>query len=241
MFTEEELKEMGIELESEAAQKLIEASKTKHQQALDAEVEGLKRKNKELLTKQSKLKEEFKKFEGIDPERARQLEQQIADNEEAQLIAEGKLDEVLQSRTERMRQDFERKLEEAQNKANSAQEFSNKFRGRVMSDEIRKAAAKAGVIDSAIEDAILNAEKFFEVNDEGKVVPKESAGLDEKGQPLSPEGWMSSLRDSKPHWFPTPEGSGAPGSSSSSTSPRAWKDAKTAKEKAEYLKRQQTR
>ncbi|MFT0140777.1 hypothetical protein ACEK07_46130 [Alcanivoracaceae bacterium MT1] len=206
-----DLNELGIELDDDKANALKEALSAKHQEALDSEVGGLKEKRDELLKAQRALKDQLKQYDGIDPERARKLEAQLAENEEAQLIADGKLDEVLNKRTERMREEYDRKLAEAQKTAEGSKAFAQKFRGRVMSDEIRAAAGKAGLVDSAVEDAIYRAGALFEVNDEGEVVPKEEAGLDADGKPLTPLAWLKSMQEKAPHWFPVPQGGGAPG------------------------------
>lgn len=241
MTFEIDLAELGLELDDEKAQAIKDALAAKYQESLDREVGGLKSKRDELLEAQKRMKEQLKQFEGIDPERARKLEEQIAQSEEARLIADGKLDEVLNQRTERMRTEYERKLHEATQTAEQAKGFADRFRGRVLSDEIRSAVAKVGMVDSAAEDAALRAGALFEVNDEGVVVAKEGAGLDASGKPLTIQSWLESMKDSAPHWFLQPKGSGAPGSTGSSASPRAWKDAKTTAEKVELLKRKQAR
>ena len=236
-----DLAELGLELDEDKAQAVKDALAAKYQESLDREVGGLKSKRDELLDAQKRMKEQLKQYEGIDPERARKLEEQIAQSEEAKLIAEGKLDDVIGQRTERMRAEFERKLQEATQTAEQARSFADRFRGRVLSDEIRAAVAKVGMVDSAAADAALRAGSLFEVNDEGVVVAKEEAGFDANGKPLTIQSWLESMRDSAPHWFLQPKGSGAPGNAGGSASPRAWKDAKTTAEKVELLKRKQAR
>lgn len=239
MTLEIDFKELGIDLDDEKATALKEALSTKHQEALDKEVGGLKTKRDELLDAQRKMKDQLKQYEGIDPERARKLEQQLAENEEARLIADGKLDEVLNQRTERMREEYDRKLQDASQTAEQSKAFADKFRGRVMRDEIRTAASEVGLIDSAVEDAVFRAGGLFEVNDEGNVVPREDAGLDESGKPLTPQAWLASMREKAPHWFPVPEGSQSHGGGGNPAAPRAWKDAKSTKDKVDILKRKQ--
>lgn len=236
MSFEIDFNELGIELDEGKAAALKEALSTKHKFALDAEVSGLKAKRDELLASERKMKDALKQFEGIDPEKTRNLMAQLEQNEEARLIAEGKLDEVIGARTERMKSSYEKQLAEAQSKAEQANSFAEKFKGRVMSDEIRAAAAKAGLIESAVGDAVLRAGTLFQVDDNGNVIPRDGS-LDDKGGQLTVETWLESMKDSAPHWFPAPRGSGAPGSAGSTTSPRAWTDAKTPAEKAAYLKR----
>lgn len=232
-----DLAELGLELDAEKSEAIKNALAAKHQELLDKEVGGLKSKRDELLDAQKRMKDQLKAYEGIDPERARKLEAQISQSEEAKLIADGKLDEVLSQRTERMRTEYERKLQEASQVAEQARGFAERFRSRVLSDEIRSAVAGVGMADTAAEDAALRAQMLFEVNDEGNIVAKEGAGLDANGKPLTIKTWLESMKETAPHWFLQPKGSGAPGSTGSHNSPRAWKDATTTAEKVEFLKR----
>lgn len=225
--------ELGLELTAEQQQALS----AKFQTSLDAEVSGLKGKNSDLIQKEKQLKDQMKQFEGIDPERARHLEKTIAENEEARLISEGKMDEVMEKRTARMRDEYERQKQSDASELEKARMFSDKFRGRVMSDEVRAAVSKLGnMAESAAEDAAYRAQMLFEVNDEGQVVPKENAGLDAEGKPLTVQNWLASMQESAPHWFLRPQGTGAPGSGSSSASPKAWKDASTKEEKLAFIR-----
>ncbi len=52
-----------------------------------------------------------KQFEGIDPEIVKKVFAQIDQDEEAKLIAEGKVNEVIQKRTEKMREEHEKVTE----------------------------------------------------------------------------------------------------------------------------------
>ena len=74
------------------------------QKLIDQQVAGLKSKNSELLGKVKEYGEKFKQYEGIDPDAVRSILQRFSDDEEAKLIASGKIDEVLTKRTERMKQ-----------------------------------------------------------------------------------------------------------------------------------------
>lgn len=225
--------ELGLELTDEQKQ----AIEAKFNSSLESEVSGLKGKNSELIQKEKALKEQMKQYDGVDPQRARELEKMLAENEEARLISEGKLQEVIDARTERMRTEYERRNQEMEQQLTGAKTFAEKFRGRVLSDEVRAAAGKLGdVADSAAEDAAFRAQMLFEVNDEGQVVPKESAGLDANGKPLTVESWLASMRESAPHWFLRPQGAGAPGSGSSSASPKAWKDANSLDDKVSVIR-----
>lgn len=178
-------------------------------------VMGLKNKNNELLGKLKEQNEALKRFDGIDPDSVRSILQRFSDDEEAKLIAEGKIDEVLNKRTERLRADVDKQIKEANTRAEKAEAFAGKFRDRVLGDAVRSAAMKAGVLPEAADDIILRAKSVFSLSDDGEAV-----ALDEHGEaifgkdgktPLTPQEWAESLKESAPHLFPRAEGTGAGG------------------------------
>ena len=105
MFDGMDLTELGLDEEKGAALKEVLAAK--HQEALDHAVSGLKTKNSELLGTIKSTKTELDKmkgqFDGLDIEAVKGLLTKVGQDEETKLIAEGKLDEVIARRTERLR------------------------------------------------------------------------------------------------------------------------------------------
>lgn len=180
-----------------------------------SEVTGLKTKNSELLGTIKQQKENLSRFDGIDPDAVRGILQRFSDDEEAKLIAAGKIDEVLDKRTERMRADVDKQIKAANERADKAEAFSNKFRDRVLGDAIRAAAAKTGALPEASDDLILRAKGTFQLNDEGEAVAVDANGdvlFGKDGKtPLSPLEWAESLKETAPHLFPRAEGTGAGG------------------------------
>ncbi|HGG8933646.1 TPA: hypothetical protein ACJJ3G_004378, partial [Enterobacter hormaechei subsp. xiangfangensis] len=158
----------GIEITPEI-QKLIDERVT-------SEVTGLKSKNSELLGTIKQQKENLSRFDGIDPDAVRGILQRFSDDEEAKLIAAGKIDEVLDKRTERMRADVDKQIKAANERAEKAEAFSNKFRDRVLGDAIRAAASKAGALPEASDDLILRAKGTFQLNDEGEAIAVDANG-----------------------------------------------------------------
>ncbi|MDM3628264.1 hypothetical protein O9403_18930, partial [Proteus mirabilis] len=94
------------------------------QAIIDQQVSGLKAKNSELLGKLKEQGDNLKRFEGIDPDTVKGMLKRFENDEEAKLIADGKIDEVLNKRTERLRGDFDKKLKEASSKAEKAEAFA---------------------------------------------------------------------------------------------------------------------
>lgn len=181
--------------------------------AVNDQVSGLKAKRDELLGKLKEQGDNLKRFEGIDPDTVKGMLKRFENDEEAKLIADGKIDEVINKRTERLRGDVDNQLKEANTKVEKAEAFANKFRARVLGDEIRSAAGKAGALTSAQEDLILRAKGIFQINDEGQAVAVDEDGNPIMGKdgrtPLSPIEWIESLKESAPHLFPAPSGTDA--------------------------------
>ena len=80
------------------------------QARLDAETEGLKNKNSELIAKQKTLKEKLGNVEGLDIERLKTLQKQMDENEELRLLSEGKTEEVVNRRVELLKKDYDQQI-----------------------------------------------------------------------------------------------------------------------------------
>ncbi|MEQ5040057.1 hypothetical protein ABN115_13625 [Providencia rettgeri] len=209
------------------------------QTLIDQQVSGLKAKNTELLGKIKEQGDNLKRFDGIDPDTAKGMLKRFENDEEAKLIADGKIDEVINKRTERMRGDTDKQLKEANARVEKAEAFANKFRARVLGDEIRSAAGKAGALSSAQEDLILRAKGIFQINDEGQAVAVDEGGNPIMGKDgrtqLSPIEWIESLKESAPHLFPAASGTDA--GKHKQGGAHLKRSQMSASEKAEYIRR----
>ncbi|ATG17158.1 hypothetical protein CO695_12955 [Providencia alcalifaciens] len=207
--------------------------------AVNDQVSGLKAKRDELLGKLKEQGDNLKRYEGIDPDKVRDILKRFDNDEEAKLIAEGKIDEVLNKRTERLRGDTQKQVSEANSRVERAEAFANKFRDRVLSDEIRSAAGKAEALASAHDDLILRAKGVFKIDDEGKAVAVDSNGSPVMGKdgktPLTAIEWIESLKESAPHLFPSASGTGAGNSKSGSVHFK--RSQMSSSEKADYIRR----
>ncbi|WP_273803530.1 hypothetical protein [Providencia rettgeri] len=209
------------------------------QTLIDQQVSGLKAKNTELLGKIKEQGDNLKRFDGIDPDTVKGMLKRFENDEEAKLIADGKIDEVINKRTERMRGDTDKQLKEANARVEKAEAFANKFRARVLGDEIRSAAGKAGALSSAQEDLILRAKGIFQINDEGQAVAVDEGGNPIMGKDgrtqLSPIEWIESLKESAPHLFPAASGTDA--GKHKQGGAHLKRSQMSASEKAEYIRR----
>lgn len=150
-----------------------------------------------------------KRYEGIDPDAVRALMGQFENAEEAALLAKGKegIETIINKRTEKQRLEFEKKLKEASDKATGALEVASTYMDRVLDNHVRAAVAKAGIVPSAVDDALLRARNIFSLDDEANAVQFDKdgetvvLGKDAK-TPFSVTEWIESMKESAPHWFP---------------------------------------
>lgn len=209
------------------------------QAAIDAAVAGLKTKNSDLIERLQAAQENLKRFDGIDPDAVRNILKRFSDDEEAKLIADGKIDEVLTKRTERMKADYDKKLTEALEKADLAEKRAQAFQGRVLDDAIRAAAAKAGIHQHAIDDALLRGRAMFALDEDGQAVRLGEDGkavLGKDGQsPFTPLEWLEGMKEKAPHWFPAAASGSGAGHSAGGHSGAKKASEMTAQEKADFI------
>lgn len=219
MFDDLDLTELGLELPEEKAAALKEALAAKAKEVVDKEVTGLKTKNSELLGQNKTFKSELEQlkgqFEGFDVDAVKTLLQRASQDEETKLIAEGKIDEVVSKRTERLRGDYDKQLQAEREAREKAEAFANRFRDKVLADSIREAAQKAGALPEASDDIILRARNTFQLNEDGQPVAVDADGEVIYGKdgktPLTPLEWAESLREAAPHLWPRAVGAGPTG------------------------------
>lgn len=203
-----DFEKLGIELDDEAKQKILDAAREAH----NTDVAGLKAKRDELLDSQRKLKDQIQKFEGIDPERVKKLESMLAENEEAKLIADGKIDELVSKRLSREQATWQSQLEQKDTETQQLRQQVEALQGATINSGIASAGAKVGLAPTAIEDAQLIARHSGWVLEEGvPVLRKGEEVVRGKNGPITFEEWLESQRETRPHWFPTPKGSGSTG------------------------------
>jgi len=187
----------------------------------------------------------LKAYEGIDPVKTKALLAKFDNEEEATLIAAGKLDEVITRRMSKHTAAQQKLIDEATAREKAAQETANTFKGRVLDNHIRAAAAKAGLHPFAVEDALLRARSLFSLDAKGEAVQLGTDGVPVLGKDgktaFTPTEWLESMKETAPHWFPVSgSGGGAGGSGGASgngkTITRAAFDALSPTERAKVVK-----
>ncbi|AVN18915.1 hypothetical protein C6N19_13760 [Acinetobacter pittii] len=214
--------EIKVDLENPEIKAAIQA-------AVDEAVKGLKDKNAELIKDKKELKDELgslkSKVDGLDLDAIKVLLDKSNQDEESKLIAEGKIEEVIQKRTEKMREEHEKLLKAEKERADKAETYANKFRQSAIQGQIVQAAVEMGALSEATADIAFLAQSQFSLDENGKAVAIDANGevvIGKDGSnPVTPKEWVEGLRENKPYFWPKANGSGSPGSG---TSIKKWSD-----------------
>lgn len=177
------------------------------------EHDGLKAKLDEFRTNNVKLMKDIaslqSQFDGVDISDYREMVKSRDEQKDKKLIDSGKIDELLDERTKRMREDHNKvtgKMEEE----NSI--LTRQLEGITIDNAIRDQAIKHGIASTAIQDVILRAKVLFKLKD-GKATPFDSDGnvvfASGASTPMSIEEWMKGLTVEAPHLFAPSNGAGS--------------------------------
>lgn len=127
-------------------------------------------------------------------------------------LDEGKLNEIVEGRiksrlapVERQAQTLQQQLSEANA---SLEMLRTKDSLRIVTDAVRGAASKLKVVDSAVEDVTLLAERLFTIDETGAVITKDNVGVTPG---ISADVWLTDMQAKRPHWWGPSQGGGAGG------------------------------
>lgn len=174
--------------------------------AFEKQKQAAKQSKDELNDLKKTLKDLQTRYDGIDPEKVKSLLSKLENDDEAKLLAEGKIDEVVKRRIQKQIDEYERQLTTASQKAEQADKRATGFENRVLENGIRAAAVEAGLHKHAIEDAIFRAKTLFTLNEEGMPVQVNENGevtLGKDGKtPYLVKDWLEEMKEKAPHWYP---------------------------------------
>jgi hypothetical protein len=173
---------------------------------LDAptKVKEFRTKNVDLMKENDELK---KKYDGVDPDKFRELLNEKQNLEDKQKIDAGKIEELLAERTARMSKDFESQktaLEKALAKEKTERESLHKRLSEVLIDsEIRRAVSKVGSLKKGADELVLSIGKKVWSLEEGHPVARKDGqalyGKDTK--PIEFDEWAAGLATEIPYVF----------------------------------------
>ena len=187
--------------------------------AVEEQTAGLKRNRDELLAEKKALQERVSQFEGQDIDELLKIKAIVESNDEAKLIAEGKIDEVFEKRYDRAFKDLNAQLsardEQIDSLRSELQTKADAYAQVTIDTAIQRAASELGVQSTALPDVTARARGVFAVDEGGGLVARNQDGtlqFSKDGQSsLTPGEWLESMRKLAPHWWPISTGGGAAG------------------------------
>lgn len=171
-----------------------------------------------------RLRDQVSRFKDIDPEKATEALQKMAQLKDKELLDSGKIDELVAQRVERqvenMRKDYDGKvaaLEGAVQELTTGRDnFRKLYSDNVTDSTLLQAIGEIGTLrKGAAQDALGRGHKVWQVNDDGNLMPvgpdgKVLYGRDGKS-PVTPKEWAEGLMTEASYLF---EGSAGGGSRS---------------------------
>ncbi len=192
---------------------------------IETAVQGLKSKNDELLNEKKTIQERLKDFADIeDPKKAKEALKFFQESSEAQMIKDGRIDELIQIKTATFRADTEATVKELEKKINESSSVADSYRTqyekKMVEDHLREVALKAGVLPQAVADILLRGGAVFSLGANGEVEARSADGKLRKTADdmiLTSDKWIVGLKEVSPHYWPASRGGGFSGSGSMDT------------------------
>jgi hypothetical protein len=209
--------ELRTKVESEVGN-MTAAMKDELGKSLQAEIDkataALKSNNQKLLDEKKKIQDRFKDI--TDPDEALKAMKLINENEEMQMFRDGKFEDVIQRRLSSVTTQHEEAVKELTTKFETTEMTATKYRSLfqdlVIDNQLRSAAAKAGILPAAMEDVLNKGRNIFAVaEDERSVESRDHNGKlrkTEDDKVLTPENWIEGLKRQSPHYWPPSQAAG---------------------------------
>lgn len=141
------------------------------------------------------------------------VQEQLDRIPELEALAEGKVDETkieglvnsrLKAKTAPLERERDQLKQQLTAKEQEVEAFRTKDRTRTIREEVQREGRALKILDTALEDAVMLAERQLEVGEDGKIVTKESSG----NAGLDVKAWLTDLQPKRPHWWPASAGGG---------------------------------
>lgn len=179
-----------------------------------ADVERLQSALNKERNDHKETKSKFSVIGDRDPQEVVQLLDRIPELEAAAegKVDEDKLNELAEARVKTKLAPVERELKtlKQQNEElnGTVEQYQTKEKTRSIHDAVRKAASSSKVLPEAMDDALMLAERVFEVDEEGNVTARDGVGCTPG---VDPSVWLTELQNKRPHWWGPSQGGGAGG------------------------------
>lgn len=178
--------------------------------------------NIEGRRKLEEMQRKLEAFGGVNPddlESLKEAQRKLQELEEKKLISEGELEKVLERRTERMRQEYEGKIEQLTGQVTTLsterETFKSKLAENQLASTILGAITEVGVPrKGAARDILSRAGDVWQIDDTGELRPVRDGKLvygRDGTNPLTPQEWAQGLAKEASWLFEPSAGGGARG------------------------------
>lgn len=129
-------------------------------------------------------------------------------------IDDKKVEELVEQRVQRRLAPVERERDRLKTRNTELENENGTLKGTItrgtVESELRRHATEGKVVTSALDDILDIGANIFEVAEDGAVVTKQ--GLRNVPAGVTPDVWLSDMKEKRPHWWPASQGGGAGGS-----------------------------
>lgn len=180
--------------------------------------------NIKLMQQMSDLKAQLEPFKDVNLEELLKNKDELQQIKDKKLLDSGEIEELLVQRTERMRQDYDARLEAGAKAIKKYEERSSKFEKELSDLKVKALLLEqvekvARIRTGAMADVLSRARNTWSLDEEGNPIPMEKGtikyGTDTN--PLTMQEYVVQLVKDAPHLFELSQGSGATGSTGTQT------------------------
>lgn len=114
------------------------------------------------------------------------------------------IEDLISQKLQPMKVELDRYSKMVDDKDKELQSYKTQIQQRNIRDTVLQSARKAKIVDTALEDVALLAEREFQLSEDGEVQTSGGLRVNE---------WMQKMKESRPHWWGASMGGGATGSS----------------------------
>lgn len=130
-------------------------------------------------------------------------------------IDDKKVEELVEQRVQRRLAPVERERDRLKTRNTELETENGTLKGTItrgtVESELRRHATEGKVVTSALDDILDIGANIFEVAEDGAVVTRQ--GLRNVPAGITPDVWLSDMKEKRPHWWPASQGGGAGGGS----------------------------
>ncbi|RLB67216.1 MAG: hypothetical protein DRH08_04235 [Deltaproteobacteria bacterium] len=162
-----------------------------------------------VLAEKKALQEQLKSFDGLNAEELKKLKKMVDESEESELLQQGRFDEIVNRRTEKMRLSHEEELITIQTDYDALKKkesnVSSAFDQYKIQLAINNAASLSGALPTAIPDIVNRSTNMFSLDTDGQIYARDEEGnirKDKSGKALDPTQYVSNLQNEAPHFWP---------------------------------------